>query len=90
MRANAELGSSSKLGGVANSNERDKPTNEQQRNGNVKIVMVLASHDQLGNTGCHPIFTGAKSGEYVTQVTAIGPLGLEYIDAKDDPRNESP
>jgi quercetin dioxygenase-like cupin family protein len=32
-------------------------------------------------------FHWAKSGEYVTQVTAIGPLGLEYIDTKDDPRN---
>jgi quercetin dioxygenase-like cupin family protein len=32
-------------------------------------------------------FHWAKSGEYVTQVTAIGPLGLEYKDAKDDPRN---
>jgi len=28
----------------------------------------------------------AKSGEYITQVTAIGPLGLEYFDAGDDPR----
>ena len=28
----------------------------------------------------------AKSGEYVTQVTAMGPLGLEYVDSKDDPR----
>ena len=28
----------------------------------------------------------AKSGEYVTQVTAIGPLGLEYIHSEDDPR----
>jgi quercetin dioxygenase-like cupin family protein len=36
-----------------------------------------------GNT---PHFHWAKSGEYVTQVTAIGPLGLEYIDSKDDPR----
>ena len=34
-------------------------------------------------------FHWAKSGEYITQVTAIGPLGLEYIDAKDNPRNES-
>jgi len=34
-------------------------------------------------------FHWAKSGEYITQVTAIGPLGLEYIDVKDDPRNES-
>ena len=28
----------------------------------------------------------AKSGEYVTQVTAIGPLGLEYHDPENDPR----
>jgi len=34
-------------------------------------------------------FHWAKSSEYVTQVTAIGPLGLEYVNAKDDPRNES-
>ena len=30
----------------------------------------------------------AKSGEYITQVTAIGPLGLEYVNSKDDPRND--
>jgi quercetin dioxygenase-like cupin family protein len=35
-------------------------------------------------------FHWAKSGEYVTQVTAIGPLGLEYVDAKDDPRSKAP
>jgi quercetin dioxygenase-like cupin family protein len=35
-------------------------------------------------------FHWAKSGEYVTQVSAIGPLGLEYHDAKDDPRNKTP
>jgi hypothetical protein len=34
-------------------------------------------------------FHWAKSGEYITQVTAIGPLGLEYIDSKDDPRKGS-
>lgn len=34
-------------------------------------------------------FHWAKSGEYVTQVTAIGPLGLEYVNWKDDPRNKS-
>jgi quercetin dioxygenase-like cupin family protein len=28
----------------------------------------------------------AKSGEYVTQVTATGPLGLTYVDPRDDPR----
>jgi len=27
-------------------------------------------------------FHWAKSGEYVAQVTAIGPLGLEYMDAR--------
>ena len=32
-------------------------------------------------------FHWAKSGDYITQVTAIGPLGLEYRDATDDPRN---
>ena len=31
-------------------------------------------------------FHWAKSGEYVTQVSAIGPLGLEYDDVHDDPR----
>lgn len=34
-------------------------------------------------------FHWAKSGDYITQVTAMGPLGLEYINANDDPRNES-
>jgi hypothetical protein len=31
-------------------------------------------------------FHWAKSGEYITQVQAIGPLGLEYVSEKDDPR----
>jgi quercetin dioxygenase-like cupin family protein len=35
-------------------------------------------------------FHWAKSGDYVTQVTAIGPLGLEYVDSKNDPRTKSP
>lgn len=37
--------------------------------------------------GGTPHFHLAKSSEYVTQVTAIGPLGIEYIRARDDPRN---
>ena len=37
--------------------------------------------------GGQPHFHWAKSGEYVTQVSAIGPLGLGYIDQADDPRN---
>jgi len=31
-------------------------------------------------------FHWARSGEYITQVNAIGPLGLEYLDSGDDPR----
>jgi quercetin dioxygenase-like cupin family protein len=34
-------------------------------------------------------FHWAKSSEYVTQVAAIGPLGLEYVSANDDPRNRN-
>ena len=37
--------------------------------------------------GGTPQFHWARSGDYVTQVTAIGPLGLEYVDPGDDPRN---
>ena len=37
-----------------------------------------------GNT---PHFHWAKSGDYITQVTAIGPLGIDYVDPKDDPRS---
>ncbi|GEC78822.1 cupin domain-containing protein [Flavobacterium aquatile] len=39
-----------------------------------------------GNT---PHFHLAKSGEYVTQVYAIGPLGLDYLDKQFDPRFKS-
>lgn len=40
-----------------------------------------------GNT---PHFHWAKSGEYVSQVSAIGPLGLHYVNPQDDPRNFQP
>jgi quercetin dioxygenase-like cupin family protein len=33
-------------------------------------------------------FHWAKSGEYVTQVTAIGPISLDYVHPEDDPRNQ--
>src|SRR5580693_6777863 len=36
--------------------------------------------------GGTPHFHWARSGAYVTQVSAIGPLGLEYLDPLDDPR----
>lgn len=37
--------------------------------------------------GDTPHFHWAKSSEYVTQVTGIGPLGISYEAAEDDPRN---
>ena len=39
--------------------------------------------------GDQPHFHWAKSGEYITQVTAIGPLGHRGINRADDPRNQS-
>jgi quercetin dioxygenase-like cupin family protein len=33
-------------------------------------------------------FHSARSGEYVAQVTAIGPIGFEYVNPQDDPRHE--
>jgi len=36
-----------------------------------------------------PHFHWARSGEYVTQVTAVGPLGLSYVDAAHDPRRHA-
>ena len=34
-------------------------------------------------------FHWAKSGDYIAQVTAIGPLGVEYVDPAEDPRRTS-
>ncbi len=39
--------------------------------------------------GRTPHFHWARSGEYVTQITAIGPISLEYINPEDDPRNHA-
>ncbi|CAM5275871.1 MULTISPECIES: cupin domain-containing protein [Streptomyces] len=38
--------------------------------------------------GGTPHYHWAKSGEYITQVTALGPITLEYLDPHDDPRNK--
>ena len=38
--------------------------------------------------GGTPHFHWARSGEYVTQVTAFGPISLEYLDPEDDPRSK--
>jgi quercetin dioxygenase-like cupin family protein len=36
--------------------------------------------------GGQPHFHWAKSGEYITQISAIGPLGMTYLDPSNDPR----
>jgi hypothetical protein len=36
--------------------------------------------------GGTPHFHWARSGEYVTQVMGIGPLGIDYLNFHDDPR----
>ncbi len=38
--------------------------------------------------GGTPHFHWARSGEYVTQVTATGPISLDYVDPDNDPRNK--
>jgi quercetin dioxygenase-like cupin family protein len=37
--------------------------------------------------GGTPHFHWAKSGTYITQISANGPLGLDYLNPDDDPRN---
>lgn len=37
--------------------------------------------------GRTPHFHWARSGEYITQVSAVGPLGVEFVDPIDDKRN---
>src|SRR5262245_23622928 len=44
----------------------------------------------IGLPGGTSHFHWAKSGEYATQITAIGPLGLEYLNPTDDPRMLTP
>lgn len=36
--------------------------------------------------GSTPHFHWAREGEYVTQVMGVGPLGIEYLNRRDDPR----
>jgi quercetin dioxygenase-like cupin family protein len=35
-------------------------------------------------------FHWAKSGEYITQITGYGPLSIDYLEERDDPRNQKP
>jgi quercetin dioxygenase-like cupin family protein len=50
-------------------------------------LMAFAPGSVVVLPGNQPHFHWAKSGEYITQVSAIGPLGLVYVDAANDPRN---
>ena len=59
--------------GLASQFDGDKMTAHPP--GSVLVLPGSTSHYHL-----------ARSGEYVTQITAIGPLGLEYPYADDDPR----
>lgn len=49
-------------------------------------LMAFAPGSVVVLPGGQSHFHWAKSGEYVTQVSAIGPLGLDYVHADDDPR----
>jgi quercetin dioxygenase-like cupin family protein len=59
-------------------------TGEQFDEGKLRAYPVGAVIVLPGGT---PHFHWAKSGEYVTQVTAIGPISLDYVDPGDDPRH---
>lgn len=50
-------------------------------------LMPFAPGSVIVLPGGQAHFHWAKSGEYITQITAIGPLGLDYADPADDPRN---
>jgi putative intracellular protease/amidase len=73
--------------------------NEQQRRKNMKIVMVLTSHDQLGNTGrktgfwleefAAPYFVFRDAGVQLTLASPKG--GQPPVDPKSDlPENQTP
>lgn len=47
---------------------------------------VQNTPDRNSQTPCN---RPPKSGEYITQVTAFGPISLEYLDPADDPRRQA-
>jgi hypothetical protein len=50
-------------------------------------LMAFAPGSVVVLPGDQPHFHWAKDGDYITQVTAIGPLGFGYVDPANDPRN---
>jgi hypothetical protein len=54
------------------------------------VSNVYCPHTVELTAGCGTLMPSrAKAGEYVTEVTAIGPLGLKYLDPDDDPRPQN-
>ena len=51
-------------------------------------LMAFAPGSIIVLPGDQDHFHWARSGEYVAQVTAIGPLGMDYVNPADDPRTE--
>ena len=51
-------------------------------------LMAFAPGSVIVLPGNQSHFHWAKSGDYITQVSALGPLGLEYIDPVDDPQRQ--
>ncbi len=50
-----------------------------------RLAVVVGDPTGPGGT---PHFRWARSGEYVTQISAMGPLGMEYVEPSDDPRRD--
>jgi quercetin dioxygenase-like cupin family protein len=50
-------------------------------------LMAFAPGSVVVLPGGQPHFHHAKSGDYITQVNALGPLGLAYVDPATDPRS---
>jgi hypothetical protein len=61
---------------IGSSDQFDGDTVQAYPLGSVTVLPGNPSH-----------FHRARSGEYVAQVTAIGPLILQYLDPGDDPRS---
>jgi quercetin dioxygenase-like cupin family protein len=51
-------------------------------------LMAFAPGSVIVLPGNQSHFHWARSGDYITQVSALGPLGLEYVDPVDDPRHQ--
>ena len=50
-------------------------------------LSAYAPGSVVASPGDQPHFHWAKAGDYITQVTVLGPLGTFYIDPANDPRN---